>query len=415
MTLSIRRRVSAIALTAAAATMGALGFMEKGSTATFGQAEVEQDSFVAIAAPRGQADHQLLVVEQVSSTRDCWAESGAAPTIVDPLLVNFDFTGICGRSTDSNGYSIRVDGQDLALTYSLRVVERDNDLVLIGAPDARDADELIIGRANGVTDGFARINLDPGWKFAKRTYNDQMLGHVYLAYDSNLPILPSMGNEPTDTDIPETYSFADIEGDVYAQDIQAAVDLGFVAGFYEDNTFRPQQSLTREQIVSMVLGALDEMPNVDLDIPTSVGSNPYPDVATSRWSAAKIKFAQDNNIVSGYQDGQFRPGQEVTRAELMAILRRAAEYGNSLQSADTTLWPQQNAFDFADTLNHWASPVIDQMSSYCGVASPLNETGSNFYPDNTAQRNYAASATLRMLNCVSGVEEVETEMTAVNN
>ncbi|NEQ96054.1 MAG: DUF3747 domain-containing protein [Cyanothece sp. SIO2G6] len=414
MTLSIRRRITAIAFTAAAATMGAFGLMETGSTATFGQAEVDQDSFVAVAAPRGQFDHQLLVVEQVSDSRDCWSESGAAPTIVDPLLVNFDFTGICGRSTDSNGYSIRVDGQDLALRYSLRVVERDNDLVLVGAPDDRNAEELIIGRANGVTNGFARLNLDPGWKFAKRTYNDQVLGHVYLAYDSNLPIIPNT-DDTDNNNIVESFSFSDIEGDIYAQDIQAAVDLGFIAGFYEDNTFRPQQSLTREQIVSMVLGALDEMPNVDLDIPTEAANSPYPDVVASRWSAAKIQFAKDNNIISGYQDGSFRPGQEVTRAELMAILRRAAEYGNSIQAAEPTLWPQQEAFDFADTAEHWASPVIDQMSSYCGVASPLNETGNSFQPDTTAQRNYAAAATLRMLNCVSGNGGEETEVATTNN
>ncbi|MGK7888321.1 MAG: DUF3747 domain-containing protein, partial [Leptolyngbyaceae cyanobacterium] len=394
-------------------TMGAFGLMEAGSTATFGEADVDQNSFIAVAAPRGQFDHQLLVLEQISANQDCWSEAGAAPTIVDPLLVNFDFTGICGRSTDSNGYSIRVDGQDLALFYSLRVVERDNDLVLIGAPDDRNAEEFVIGRANGVTDGFARINLDPGWKFAKRTYNDQMLGHVYLAYNSNQPIIP-------DTELPkdnmiESYSFSDIEGDIYAQDIQASVDLGFIAGFSEDNTFRPEESLTREQIVSMVLGALDEMPNVDLNIPTAVDGNPYPDVVASRWSAAKIKFAQDNNIISGYQDGNFRPGQEVTRAELMAILRRAAEYGQSIQESDSTLWPQQEAFDFADTAEHWASPVIDQMSSYCGVASPLNETGSNFQPDTTAQRNYAAAATLRMLNCVSGNGGEASEVATTNN
>ncbi|NET09445.1 MAG: S-layer homology domain-containing protein, partial [Symploca sp. SIO2B6] len=109
---------------------------------------------------------------------------------------------------------------------------------------------------------------------------------------------------------------------------------------------------------------------------------------------------KDNNIISGYQDGSFRPGQAVTRAELMAILRRAAEYGKSIQSLDQTLWPKQETFNFVDTSTHWASPVIDQMSSYCGVASPLNETGSNFYPDSTAKRNYAAAATLRMLNCI---------------
>ncbi|MEG4913698.1 S-layer homology domain-containing protein [Microcoleus sp. B7-D4] len=37
----------------------------------------------------------------------------------------------------------------------------------------------------------------------------------------------------------------------------------------------------------------------------------------SRWSAGKVLFARDNKIVSGYQDGTFKPTQPVTRAELM--------------------------------------------------------------------------------------------------
>jgi hypothetical protein len=40
------------------------------------------------------------------------------------------------------------------------------------------------------------------------------------------------------------------------------------------------------------------------------------------------------------------------------------------------------------------------MSAYCGVASPLNETGNAFNPNQAARRNYAAAATLRMLNCI---------------
>jgi len=50
---------------------------------------------------------------------------------------------------------------------------------------------------------------------------------------------------------------------------------------------------------------------------------------------------------------------------------------------------------------------VGQMSSYCGVASPLNERGSDFAPDSAAQRNYAAAATLRMLNCVKGQPTVQ--------
>jgi hypothetical protein len=189
------------------------------------------------------------------------------------------------------------------------------------------------------------------------------------------------------------------------------VNSGFIAGFSEDNTFRPQATLTREQLVSMVIDGLGRAgghstlttPTISINVPAQVRNRPYRDVETSRWSAAKIQVARDLNIVSGYQDGTFRPAQPVTRAELIAILRRAAIYGHSQLGLTPQLNPSQPAQSFSDVTNHWANAGIREMSAYGGVASPLNETGTNFAPDAPARRNYAAAATLRMLNAVRGV------------
>lgn len=409
---SFFKRITSLTI-ATTAAIGSFAAIAPAMAVQFGQREVNQENFVAVAAPiRSGTAHQLLVLEQISSTRPCWNESGNSPVQVDPLLVNFDFTGICGRSTDSNGYSIRVNGEDLGLRYSLRVVERDGDLLLIGAPGNRSAEELLIARANGTTSDFAKLELEEGWRFTKRTYGDTTLGHVYLTYEGTTPpIAPDAGNTPTTprpvppgagAPIPTPpSSFRDISRDIYASEIQAAVDQGFIAGFAEDNTFRPQESLTREQLVSMVLEAIDRTPNADLTIPTQVSSNPYGDVPASRWSAPKIEFARQAGIVSGYEDGTFRPTQPVTRAELIAVLRRAAMYANQLQGESSQLSPSEVPFGFSDITGHWAQTGILEMSAYCDVASPLNETGMNFAPDRAAQRNYAAAATLRMLNCLA--------------
>jgi hypothetical protein len=150
----------------------------------------------------------------------------------------------------------------------------------------------------------------------------------------------------------------------------------------------------------MVIEALGKLPGANFTVPTQVATSPYPDVAAARWSAAKIQWARDNKIVSGYTDGTFRPTQPVTRAELMAVQRRAAEFAQTLQGRQATLTPKQSAQQFSDTQGHWAASLISQMSSYCRVASPVNETGSAFAPDTQTRRNYAAAATLRMLNCV---------------
>ncbi|XGV98782.1 MAG: DUF3747 domain-containing protein [Leptolyngbya sp. BL-A-14] len=165
---------------------GSLAPMKPAAAALFSKADLDPSKLVLVASPYGSNAHQLLIVEQVSNNRACWSESGTSPTMIDPLLVNFDFTGICGRSTDANGYSIRMGDQDLGMQYSLRVVQRNGDLLLVGMPNTRNAPEIQIGRAGGVTNGFAKLYLNPGWRITRRVYNNQPLGHYYLTNDQPL-------------------------------------------------------------------------------------------------------------------------------------------------------------------------------------------------------------------------------------
>lgn len=196
MQATLRHRLA----TAAALTLSMFASMSQPvSATTFGQAEVEQRDFVAVAAPIGQTRHQLLVLEQISDTRPCWRETGNTPVRVEPLLLNFDFSGICGRATDSNGFSVRVSGRDLGTQYSLRVMRENGDLVLKAVPFGGSGETLEIGRTGGVTSDFAKIRLNPGWRFAKRTYQGRTLGHVYLTSDRPLSALTGSSESPVAT------------------------------------------------------------------------------------------------------------------------------------------------------------------------------------------------------------------------
>lgn len=186
------RQITALAAASTTAAIATFANLPIAAATQFQQQEVNQSRFIAIAAPVGQISHQLLILEQISDARSCWQESGSSPTTVEPLLLNFDFTGICGRSTDSNGYSLRVGNQDLGWQYSLRVVERNNDLILVAVSNVdRTAPQLEVGRTRGTTDGFARIELSPGWRLTRRAFNGQAVGHVYLTNDQTLASLNS--------------------------------------------------------------------------------------------------------------------------------------------------------------------------------------------------------------------------------
>ncbi|MFN5515467.1 MAG: DUF3747 domain-containing protein, partial [Cyanobacteriota bacterium] len=148
----------------------------------FTETAINPVEVIAVARPYGveTTKYDLLVLQQIPNKRQCWQTSGAAPVLVDPLLLNFDFTGICSRATDSNGYSVRIDGQDYGLDYLLRVVPRGNELALVATARARQAPELLIGRTQGMAQGFMQIQLEPGWQLTKRTFNGKQLGHFYF-------------------------------------------------------------------------------------------------------------------------------------------------------------------------------------------------------------------------------------------
>lgn len=408
--MSMRVRLVQVLATALTLGVGLGGAPRSGLAQSFQQQEIPNaNRLIAVASPVGNgSSHQLLLIEQLTDQRPCWSESGSNPTIVNPLLLTFDFSGICSRSLDSNGYSIRLAGQDLGLNYRLSIVRSGNDMILVGRNPLNRRDPAVeIGRTNGITTDFAKIYLNPGWRFTRRTYEGQVLGHIYLTNDRplaelavNLPSNPTTPTPtPTPTPAPPTSNFGDISNDIYRVEIQQAIARGFVGGF-PDNTFRPLEPLTREQLVSLVLEALQKLPTGALPIPPQANGNPYGDVRFDRWSAAKIQYARDTQIVSGYPDGSFRPAQPVTRAELMAVLRNAAVYGQLLQRQSSTLTPRQAPLVFNDLQGHWSQPTVQEMSSFCQVASPLNEQGELFMPNAAAQRNYAAAATLRMLQCL---------------
>ncbi len=151
--------------------------------ATFDQKDLDPSRVIAVAVPLSQGErYNLLILEQLSTKRLCWQDSTATPGAVDPLLLQFDFTDICGRSTDSNGYSIRLAGEDKGIDYRLSILKQGDRLKLVGLPNRPTSGPILeIAQTESTAPGFLRLTLNPEWRFAKRTYQGKALGHIYLA------------------------------------------------------------------------------------------------------------------------------------------------------------------------------------------------------------------------------------------
>lgn len=183
----------------------------------FGNQRVDERRFALIAAPFGvgRRSYQLLIVEQYSNARQCWQEYGSAPTRINPLLFNFDFTNICKRMADSNGYSVRVGNEDLGWRFILSLVDRGDEVVLVANSARERGVQMEIGRTRGVTTEHLKIELDPGWSLTRRTYNGRALDHVYLTGN------PQVVNVPTSTVRPSTTSnpLPPVNGEIIIQPI----------------------------------------------------------------------------------------------------------------------------------------------------------------------------------------------------
>lgn len=176
------------ALTAAcAALLAALGAGSAAlaQSALFEARDVAAERFVLVAAPIGNGERsQLNIYEQIKDTRLCFSTSGSSPAQVEPLLGGFDFTGICSRYIDGNGYSLRVGGEDLASIYRLSVIRQGGDTLLLAAPTKAGAGpEMVVARSGGQASGFLQLVFEPGWKLMRRHFGSRSLGHVYIYRD----------------------------------------------------------------------------------------------------------------------------------------------------------------------------------------------------------------------------------------
>ncbi len=117
------------------------------------------------------------------------------------------------------------------------------------------------------------------------------------------------------------------KGDVsaWATNIVAtAMKKGILVG-YGDGTIRPKQVVTREEMVAMFIRALG--------VQADNKSTNFSDVSAEAWSAAYVAAASDLGFVKGYEDGTFRPANNITRAEAFVICHRIMQFRDTLTAA----------------------------------------------------------------------------------
>jgi spore germination protein YaaH len=110
-------------------------------------------------------------------------------------------------------------------------------------------------------------------------------------------------------------SFSDVPAQYWAYaDITSMANSGIITG-KSNQYFAPDAAMTREEISVMLSRVLK------LQTSTTAKS-PFSDVTANRWSYPAIAALTANHILLGYKDGSFHPDEQISRAQMAAILFR---------------------------------------------------------------------------------------------
>lgn len=127
-------------------------------------------------------------------------------------------------------------------------------------------------------------------------------------------ILYNLEGQPTVTG---ESTFADASGHWAVNAIAWAQQTGVVNG-YEDNTFRPNQAVSREELAQMLYNYAKVK---GYDLTASGDLTAFPDgEEVSSWAEAAMAWANGNELINGHDDGTLQPGGDSTRAQAASIL-----------------------------------------------------------------------------------------------
>jgi len=127
----------------------------------------------------------------------------------------------------------------------------------------------------------------------------------------------------------------------YTKDIfgnEHPTHIGYMYG-YPDGSVQPEGDITREEIAAI----LYRITNHEYEKPFVESGTVFPDVEVGRWSAHNIEYMTDKNVIYGYPDGEFKPSRNLSRAEFSSLIFRftgieKANSENPFLDFDDTHW-----------------------------------------------------------------------------
>lgn len=133
--------------------------------------------------------------------------------------------------------------------------------------------------------------------------------------------------------------------------IATLTNMGIIKG-YTDGSFQPNKSITRAELATIIARF------AKLDVNTKTFSD-----INGHWAQKNIELAAGNGWINGYEDGTFRPNNNITRAETFAMINRVLDRQTESVS---DLLPTSEMNMWSDNLNEnaWYYKDVQEATNY---------------------------------------------------
>ncbi|MCI9626443.1 MAG: hypothetical protein HFI90_06630, partial [Clostridia bacterium] len=189
------------------------------------------------------------------------------------------------------------------------------------------------------------------------------------------------GNNPVITP-PVKTTFSDISSVEWAREGILYLSENNIINGYEDNTFRPDNSITREEFVAIIVRAFE--------IEDENTGSSFSDVDPSAWYYKYVSCAVNAGIIKGVADNTFGAGETISRQDMCTIMSRVIE------SQNLNLDKKYSKLEFSDGsgIADYAKEAVSELQQM-GI---VNGVGDNmFAPEGEVTRAMAAKVVYQMI------------------
>lgn len=135
---------------------------------------------------------------------------------------------------------------------------------------------------------------------------------------------PSFAQTPAPTSAP-TSAFTDVPANYWANPFIAELARRDILAGFPDNTFRPEQPVTRAQFAAIVRQAFQKA--------AERSATQFTDVPANYWAASAIQQAYTTGFLAGYPGNRFEPNQNIPREQVLVSLANGLDYSASGEAA----------------------------------------------------------------------------------